>query len=171
MTGVQTCALPISKTVQGGSVGLPDASAGAPPVAALPPNPNPQVFEKPRFMCNALDDAEAEMRKLWAWRERQKAGPPPDPVADVQAVSAWDPEPREGLHRGLGPGAEAARERGARSHGRRPAVARDARQVGVSAVRSSLLGHCRQRRRATTPLTWTLAPRVLAQTAAGTRVD
>lgn len=59
-----------------------------PPVAAPPPNPNPQVFEKPRFMCNALDDAEAEMRKLWAWRERQKAGPPPDPVADDERAVA-----------------------------------------------------------------------------------
>ena len=47
---------------------------GGPDPGAPPPNPNPQTFEKPRFMCNALDDAEAEMRKLWAWRERRKGG-------------------------------------------------------------------------------------------------
>ena len=47
---------------------------GGPDPGAPPPNPNPQTFEKPRFMCNALDDAEAEMRKLWAWRERRKRG-------------------------------------------------------------------------------------------------
>ena len=56
--------------------------------------PNPQTFEKPRFMCNALDDAEAEMRKLWAWRERRKRGPP-DPVEDDErAVPAAESGPR-----------------------------------------------------------------------------
>ena len=66
---------------------------GGPDPGAPPPNPNPQTFEKPRFMCNALDDAEAEMRKLWAWRERRKRGPPPDPVEDderaVPAAEVW----------------------------------------------------------------------------------